>query len=91
MAEPRHFLDLDQFDTATLRAMLDAGLAMKQARAGQPRGALDEKAPLDGAFLFPQFLFPFLSSIVIFDKSIGNKYKSLQSSKERSQESCRFL
>ena len=30
MSGPKHFLDLDQFDTATLRSILDRGLAFKQ-------------------------------------------------------------
>jgi len=32
MTSPKHFLDLDQFDTATLRSMLDGGLAFKQGK-----------------------------------------------------------
>jgi ornithine carbamoyltransferase len=36
-AAPKHFLDLDQFDTATLRHLLDEGLAHKRGqRPGQP-------------------------------------------------------
>jgi ornithine carbamoyltransferase len=34
---PRHFLDLDCFDTATLRHILDLGLAYKQGKAPEPR------------------------------------------------------
>jgi ornithine carbamoyltransferase len=33
MAEPKHFLDLDQVDPKTLRQILDRGKAMKQQRA----------------------------------------------------------
>ncbi len=37
MAEPRHFLDIDRFETATLREMLDRGLAFKDGTAKDPR------------------------------------------------------
>jgi len=37
MAEPRHFLDIDRFETATLREMLDRGLAFKNGTAADPR------------------------------------------------------
>ena len=33
MAEPKHFLDLDQVDPKTLRQILDRGKAMKKARS----------------------------------------------------------
>ncbi|MEQ9661595.1 MAG: ornithine carbamoyltransferase [Parasphingopyxis sp.] len=42
----RHFLDLADLDGNTLAAILDDALVAKQARAGQPRGAVDEGAPL---------------------------------------------
>ena len=47
----RHFIDLCDFDGATLRAMLDDAKARKQARAGQPRGKPDADRPLDGHVL----------------------------------------
>jgi ornithine carbamoyltransferase len=34
--EPRHFLDLDQFDSAELRGILDLGLAYKNGRRDRP-------------------------------------------------------
>jgi len=37
MAEPRHFLDIDGFETPTLREMLDRGLAFKNGTAADPR------------------------------------------------------
>src|SRR5690349_24138244 len=33
---PRHFLDLDQFDSAELRRILDLGLAYKNGRPDRP-------------------------------------------------------
>ena len=44
-APPRHFLDLWKLDTATLRAILDDAHQRKAARAGRPRGAVDDDAP----------------------------------------------
>jgi ornithine carbamoyltransferase len=47
----KHFIDLSDFDTATLRAMLDEAKARKDARAGLPRGVPDADAPLKGRVL----------------------------------------
>jgi len=47
----RHFIDLSDFDTATLRGMLDEAKARKDARAGLPRGLPDADAPLKGRVL----------------------------------------
>jgi len=46
-----HFIDLSDFDTATLRAMLTEAKTRKDARAGLPRGAPDADAPLKGRVL----------------------------------------
>ena len=50
---PRHFLDLCDFDTATLRHMLDVAASLKQARAGsragQPASRLPTAARLQAA------------------------------------------
>lgn len=51
MSKPKHFLDLDAVDAAHLRAILDQAKVIKQARAGKPKAALDEGAPLDGYML----------------------------------------
>ncbi|WP_084419590.1 ornithine carbamoyltransferase [Henriciella litoralis] len=47
----RHFLDLWQHEAGELREMLDEAHAMKQARAGWPKGKVDAGAPLDGHIL----------------------------------------
>ena len=47
----RHFIDISDFDRATLRAMLDEAKARKAARKGLPRGAADTDRPLDGRVL----------------------------------------
>src|SRR6201995_5282920 len=46
-----HFIDLSDFDTATLRAMLTEARQRKAARGSLPRGALDADAPLKGRVL----------------------------------------
>jgi ornithine carbamoyltransferase len=46
-----HFIDLSDFDGATLRAMLDEARRRKVARAGKPRGAPDVDVPLLGRVL----------------------------------------
>ncbi len=49
MTEPiRHFLDLSEVNPASLRAILDASRAMKDARRGQPKGARESGEPLKG-------------------------------------------
>jgi len=47
----KHFIDLSDFDTATLRGMLEEAKARKEARAGLPRGLPDADAPLKGRVL----------------------------------------
>lgn len=47
----KDFLDLSDFDTATLRAILDEALARKKARAGKPSGAPDDDTPFPGRVL----------------------------------------
>ncbi|RED12009.1 ornithine carbamoyltransferase [Pontivivens insulae] len=41
-----HFLDLNSVNETDLRAMIDQGRRIKDARAGQPKGALDAEQPL---------------------------------------------
>ncbi|HSM94693.1 MAG TPA: hypothetical protein VLT91_01525, partial [Rhizomicrobium sp.] len=47
----KHFLDLADFDAATLQALIADARARKQARKGLPHGALDKDAPLKGRML----------------------------------------
>src|SRR6056300_751374 len=51
MAKKRDFLDLDQISAAELRNILELAKDIKNARAGMPKGAVDEGAPLDGHVL----------------------------------------
>jgi ornithine carbamoyltransferase len=45
MSLPRHFINLYDFDAATLRAILDDAHARKKARLGWPKGKVDADAP----------------------------------------------
>ncbi|RMD63158.1 MAG: ornithine carbamoyltransferase [Alphaproteobacteria bacterium] len=65
MNAPRHFLDLDRFDTATLRAMLDAGRAFKD---GRPPGGNPQ--PLVGKALAMVFEKPSTRTRVSFERAI---------------------
>jgi ornithine carbamoyltransferase len=56
---PRHFLDLDRFDTATLRHILDLGLAFKRGEG--------PKAPLAGKMLAMIFEKPSTRTRVSFE------------------------
>ncbi len=47
----KHFLDIADFDSATLAAMLAEARARKVARAGKPKGEPDADAPLKGRVL----------------------------------------
>ncbi len=54
---PRHFLDLSDFDGATLRGILTAAKKMKDARFGQAKGRREPDVPLSGkmvALIFQQ-------------------------------------
>jgi ornithine carbamoyltransferase len=48
---PRHFLDLDLIDPATLKLLLSEAHRRKAARSGLPRGAPDGDRPLEGRVL----------------------------------------
>src|SRR5258707_12428685 len=62
MAEPKHFLDLDQVDPKTLRQILDRGKAMKKQRAN---GGHDK--PLAGKTLAMIFEKPSTGTRVAFE------------------------
>jgi ornithine carbamoyltransferase len=48
---PRHFLDLSDHDSATLKALIADARLRKQARSGLPKGTVDADRPLDGKTL----------------------------------------
>ena len=66
-AAPRHFLDICDFDAATLNAIIASSRAMKKARAGQPKGMVEPDAPLRGRVLAMIFERPSTRTRVSFE------------------------
>jgi len=65
-----HFLDIHKTDPADLRQMIDQSRAMKDARAGRPRGAPDDVRPLDGHMVALIFEKPSTRTRVSFDVGV---------------------
>tara|TARA_R110002124_G_scaffold92007_3_gene233896 strand:+ start:8848 stop:9774 length:927 start_codon:yes stop_codon:yes gene_type:complete len=65
-----HFLDIHTTDAADLRRMIDDAAAMKKARAGRPRAALDDDLPLDGRMVALIFEKPSTRTRVSFDVGV---------------------
>jgi ornithine carbamoyltransferase len=63
----KHFLDLDGFDNATLRKLIDDAKRMKNARQDRPKGALDDDTPLKGRMLALIFEKPSTRTRISFD------------------------
>src|SRR6266404_2678670 len=66
-AGPRHFLDLADFDSATLKGVIAAARRRKDARSGLPRGTQDADAPLEGRMLALIFERPSTRTRISFD------------------------
>jgi len=66
----KHFLDIHKTDPIALRGILDDAVAMKTARVGQPRGALDAQQPLDGHMVAMIFEKPSTRTRVSFDVGV---------------------
>ena len=62
-----HFLDLADLTDGQLRHLLDAAAARKVARAGLPKGTVDEDAPLAGHLLAMVFEKPSTRTRLSFD------------------------
>jgi ornithine carbamoyltransferase len=65
-----HFLDINKTDPAELRRMIDSAQAMKQARAGRPKGMPDDDQPLAGQMVALIFEKPSTRTRVSFDVGV---------------------
>jgi len=63
----KHFLDINATDPAELRSIIDTSRAMKEARAGRPRGTPDDDQPLKGRMVALIFEKPSTRTRVSFD------------------------
>ena len=66
----KHFLDIHQTDQSELRTIIDNAAAMKTARNGRPRGALDEDQPLKDHMVALIFEKPSTRTRVSFDVGV---------------------
>ncbi|WP_118138566.1 ornithine carbamoyltransferase [Oceanicella sp. SM1341] len=66
----RHFLDLHKMEAQTLREILADAQAMKNARAGLPRGTKDAEQPLAGRVVALIFEKPSTRTRISFDVGI---------------------
>lgn len=65
-----HFLNLSDLSSAELNAILEQASAMKRARAGRPKGALDDGAALSGRMVALIFEKPSTRTRVSFDVGV---------------------
>ncbi|MDA0901747.1 MAG: ornithine carbamoyltransferase, partial [Proteobacteria bacterium] len=65
-----HFLDIHKTAPSDLRTMIDQAAAMKQARAGRPKGTADDAQPLAGHMVALIFEKPSTRTRVSFDMGV---------------------
>ncbi len=65
-----HFLDIHLTDPTDLRQIMTSAAAMKAARLGRPRGALDDEQPLKGHMVALIFEKPSTRTRVSFDVGV---------------------
>ena len=66
----QHFLDLHKTDAGDLRQIIDQAQTMKNARAGRPKGALDDDLPLAGHMVALIFEKPSTRTRISFDVGV---------------------
>ncbi|MCI2395355.1 ornithine carbamoyltransferase [Aliiroseovarius sediminis] len=66
----RHFLDINKTDKADLTSMISEAHRIKMARAGQPKGALDDEQPLKDQMVALIFEKPSTRTRVSFDVGV---------------------
>ena len=66
-SSPRHFLDLADFDSATLNGIVASARRRKDARSGWPKGEPDSDTPLSGRMLALVFEKPSTRTRISFD------------------------
>ena len=67
MSSPKHFLDIFDFDAATLNGIIATARAMKDARRGLPKGLREKDEPLNGRMLALIFERPSTRTRVSFE------------------------
>ncbi len=65
-----HFLDIHKTDPTALRQMIDHARAMKDARAGRPKGTPDDEQPLKGRMVALIFEKPSTRTRISFDVGV---------------------
>jgi ornithine carbamoyltransferase len=65
--DPRHFLDISDFDAAALNGIISSARAMKDARKGVPKGLREPGEPLKGRMLALIFERPSTRTRVSFE------------------------
>lgn len=65
-----HFLDIHTTDAADLRHIIDTAQSIKKARAGRPKGTLDDDQPLAGHMVALIFEKPSTRTRVSFDVGV---------------------
>ncbi|WP_371169378.1 ornithine carbamoyltransferase [Aliiroseovarius sp. 2305UL8-7] len=66
----KHFLDINKTETADLKGMISEAHRIKTARAGRPKGALDDEQPLKGHMVALIFEKPSTRTRVSFDVGV---------------------